>query len=480
MKFNFLDSIIKFVPSIKKPDSPLSLKEKLKWTGLIMTIYFVLFNTPIFGVNEAQIQNSVLQLISIISASNIGSLMTVGIIPIVLSSLVLQLLQGAEIIKIDLTDPEQKGKFQSIQKLVAVSIAVVGSIVYAYVGYVPIISGFFVLVVLQMSLGAVIVIFLDETMVKYGVTSGINLFIAGGVAYSIINGTVRILIPGAATALSTGGGIPGAVLAIAPLFFTAVVLVISIYIYDIKVELPLAFSQFRGIGGRLPIPFLYTSVIPVIFATTLLLSFTVWFRFLAGVTGGLASLAHFIAYYQNINGVPTISGGLVYLISPSFQFSPLPAPVGSGYYAYINNLITGTSPLYLPFGGMVLVPELLHIVIYLVVFVLLCILFGKFWVEMTGQSPKNYASQLNEVGMHIPGFRRDPRIIENILNKYIPSITVLGSASVALLAALANLTGALGSGIGVLLTVGIMYMLYQQLEQDNLTQSIPVLDKLLS
>ena len=93
---------------------------------------------------------------------------------------------------------------------------------------------------------------------------------------------------------------------------------------------------------------------------------------------------------------------------------------------------------------------------------------------------KNNAAQLNEVGMQIPGFRRDPRIIENILNKYIPSITVLGSASVALLAALANLTGALGSGIGVLLTVGIMYMLYQQLEQDNLTQSIPALDKILS
>ncbi len=367
MKLNLLDSLVKFVPSVKKPDRPLSLKEKLKWTGLIMTIYFVLFNTPIFGVNEAQIQNSVLQLISIISASNIGSLMTVGIIPIVLSSLVLQLLQGAEIIKVDLTDPEQKGKFQSIQKLVAVTIAVVESIVYAYVGYVPIISGFFVLVVLQMSLGAVIVIFLDETMVKYGVTSGINLFIAGGVSYSIINGTVRILLPGAAQALSTGSGIPGAVLAIAPLFFTAIVLVISIYIYDIKVELPLAFSQFRGIGGRLPIPFLYTSVIPVIFATTLLLSFTVWFRFLAGISGGLAPLAHFIAYYQNVNGVPTISGGLVYLISPSFQSSPLPPPFGNGYYAYVSSLMSGTSPLYLPFGGLVLVPEIVHIVIYLIV-----------------------------------------------------------------------------------------------------------------
>ena len=50
--------------------------------------------------------------------------------------------------------------------------------------------------------GAIIVVFLDEIMVKYGLTSGINLFIAGGVAYSIISGTVIILIPEALGALT--------------------------------------------------------------------------------------------------------------------------------------------------------------------------------------------------------------------------------------------------------------------------------------
>jgi preprotein translocase subunit SecY len=55
---------------------------------------------------------------------------------------------------------------------------------------------------------------------------------------------------------------------------------------------------------------------------------------------------------------------------------------------------------------------------------------------------------------------------------------VLGSIFVGLLAAVANLTGAIGTGIGILLTVGIIYMLYQQLEQESLFETYPMLDKL--
>ena len=108
---------------------------------------------------------------------------------------------------------------------------------------------------------------------------------------------------------------------------------------------------------------------------------------------------------------------------------------------------------------------------------MLCVIFGKFWVELTGQSPKKMAEQLGEMGWQIPGFRRDPRIVENVLNKYVPTLTVLGSIFVGLLAALATLTGAIGSGMGILLTVGIIYMIYQQLERENLYEAYPMLGK---
>jgi preprotein translocase subunit SecY len=484
MALEKLDSILRLIPSIRKPSNPLTFKEKLKWTGLIMLVYFLMFSIPAVGVNLLTIKSGLYQLISIVFAARIGSLITVGIGPIVLASILLQLLMGSGIIKLDTNDLEQKGRFQGIQKMTAIIIAVVEAYVFSATGFVPITNmSFFWLVVVQLAIGAITVVFLDEMMTKYGLTSGINLFIAGGVAYSIIAGTISILFPEAMSAIVSGGAaaIPNAIMAFGPLLFAAIIFIISIYIYDMKVELPLVFSQFRGVGGRLPLPFLYVSVLPVILATSFELSMTVWFRFLYGVGGSFANLAKFIALYSPSASGPTLSGGLIYLISPSFPM-PYAAQYNGigGYSTYFTYLATHTTQLFLPWGGFVYVPEWIHVIVYTGVLIILCIIFGKFWVEMTGQSPKKVAEQLQDVGWQIPGFRRDPRIIESVLNKYIPTITVLGSIVVALLAALATLTGAIGTGMGILLTVGIMYMVYQQLEQQHMLEGYPALDKLLS
>jgi len=489
MNLSILDPILKFIPSVKKPSSPLSFREKMKWTGLILLVYFMMFSTPAIGVSVSALNQPVMQLISIIFAARIGYIITVGITPIVLSSILLQLVIGAGVFKVDLNDPEQKGRFQSIQKLMAICIAVVEAYIFVATGYVTLSSpAFFGIVFAQLAISAIFIIFLDETMTKYGITSGINLFIAGGVAFSIIGGTVTVLFSEAASAITAGGAtaIPSAILAFGPLFFAAVVFLVCIYVYDIKVELPLVFSQLRGIGGRLPIPFLYVSVLPVILATSFETSLTVWLRFIAGVTGPLANIAKFFAYYtpQALSTGGTqlnLVGGLVYLISPSFPTPYSSAYGGQGsYQLYFNWFITHSSQLFLPWGGMIMVPELVHIIIYTLVLVVLAVVFGKFWVEMTGQNPKNVAEQLGDVGWQIPGFRRDPRVVEGVLNKYIPTITVLGSVFVALLAALATLSGAIGTGMGILLTVGIMYSVYQQLEQEHALEAYPALNKALS
>jgi preprotein translocase subunit SecY len=500
MPLEFLDPILKLIPGIRKPAMPLTFKEKLKWTAIIMVAYFALFSTPAFGVQNASAQQ-VFQLINVIFAAKIGTLITVGITPIVLSSIVLQLLQGSGVINADLNDPQQKGRFQSIQKLIAIIVAIVESFFFSYtfLNSNLLVPGFFGLVVLQLIIGAVIIIFLDEMMVKYGLTSGINLFIAGGVAYSIIAGTATILLPNAMQQLATPGAtaLPLAIEAFGPLFVAIIVMLVSIYAYDMKIELPMVFSQFRGVGGRLPISLLYASVMPVIFATSLEIAIT---SLMGGVLPHFATsnLAGFLGYYVNqpsatSGNTSALTGGLLYLLSiNSFTQSPLI----SGYGAYFSYLATGTSPLLIPWGhspsgvnlafsctlanSCIAIPEWVHVLLSTLLLVVLCVIFGKFYIEMTGQNPKNVAEQLQTIGWQIPGFRRDPRIIEQILEKYIPTITVIGSIFVGLLAAFANLTGALGSGMGVLLTVGIMYALYQQLENDNTLAGYPALDKMLS
>jgi preprotein translocase subunit SecY len=488
MVLEIMDSVSKFLPSIKSPAKPLSLREKMMWTVSILAVYFLLYNTYAIGVSPAQISQPLEQLISIIFAARIGSLITVGISPIVLSSIVLQLLSGSDIIKIDMTDAAQKARFQTLQKLAAVVIAIIEATIYVTTQYVSVTApSYEIVVILQLIIGALIIISLDEMMTKYGITSGINLFIASGVSYAIVAGTAGIILPEAAYAIQAGttASFSNALLAFGPLFFAIVVFLVSIYAYETKVELPLAFEQLRGIGGRLPIPFLYVSVLPVILASSLELSLTVWFRFLNGIGGSLGNIAKFIALYSPVSSSTggtslQLTGGLAYLISPSFPL-PYSSQYGGvgGYAAYFNYLITtDTAKLVLPWGGFVFVPEWVHVIVYVLVLVVLCVVFGKFWIEMTGQSPKNMAQQLAEMGWQIPGFRRDPRIVESVLNKYIPTITVLGSVFVGLLAALATLTGAVGSGMGILLTVGIIYMVYQQLEQERIYDAYPILNKI--
>ena len=481
---DIIDSILKYIPGIEGPDKPLSLREKLRWTLAIMVVYFMMFSIPALGANTAQLKSPVLQLISIIFAARIGSLITVGIGPIVFSSIVIQLLSGAGVINIDMNDPEQKGRFQGIQKTAAILLAFAEAYIFTATGYVPILnSSLFAAVVFQLAIGAVFIIYLDEMMTKYGITSGINLFIAGGVAYSIVAGTINIILGEAIGAIQAGGAsaIPNAILAFGPFVFAIVVFLVSIYAYDIKVELPLVFSQMRGVGGRLPIPFLYVSVLPVILATSFEESLQVWLRFLAGTTGTFANLAKFLALYSQTPQGLQLTGGLVYLISPNF---PLPYSATYGgignYNTYLNFFMTSSTKLYLPLGGIINVPEWMHVVVYAITLIILCIIFGKFWVDMTGQSSKHVADQLQDVGWQIPGFRRDPRIVKSVLDKYIPTITVLGSIFVALLAVVATLTGAVGTGMGILLTVGIMYMVYQQLEQEKVLDSYPALNKMLS
>ena len=488
MVLEFMDKISKFIPAIKDPERPLSLREKMSWTAGIIVIYFLLYNTYAIGVSPAAVSQPFLQLVSIIFAAKIGSLITVGIGPIVLSSIVLQLISGSGIIDIDMNDPVQKSRFQSLQKLSAIALALIESFIFVITGYVPIISSAFTgVVVLQMALGAMTIIFLDEMMTKYGITSGINMFIAAGVSYAIVAGTCSILLPEAIQAIQNGGSaaLSSALIAFGPLFFAIIVFLASIYTYEMKVELPLAFEQFRGIGGRLPLPFLYVSVLPVILASSLELSITVWLRFLAGVQGSLSGLTKFIALYQMVGtsgggGSLQLTGGIAYLISPTFPL-PYSASYGGigGYGPYFTYLAQHTTQLFLPWGGYALVPEWIHVIVYTVVLVALCVVFGKFWIELTGQSPKNVAEQIGTYGWQIPGFRRDPRIVENVLNKYIPTLTTLGSIFVGLLAALATLTGAIGTGMGILLTVGIIYMLYQQLEQERLYETYPFLEKIV-
>jgi len=119
----------------------------------------------------------------------------------------------------------------------------------------------------------------------------------------------------------------------------------------------------------------------------------------------------------------------------------------------------------------------IRVIVYFSIMIIGSILFAKFWIETTDMGAAAIARQIQSSGMQIPGFRRDPRILRKVLERYIPVVTVIGGAAVGALAASADATGTVGntSGTGVLLTVGILINLYEQIAREQAMEMHPVL-----
>ena len=392
-----------------------------------------------------------------------------GIGPIVLSSIILQLLIGGGIVKLDLGNPAEKAQFMGMQKLLAIILSFFEAAVYSLTGFLSPQEGMFVWVVLQVALGSIMLLYLDEVVSKYGIGSGVGLFIAGGVAGQII---WRIFSPvDLAQNISLGDGsglfflffreisanLTGAfIVALLPIIFTLLVFFVVVYAEGIHVNIPITMGR-RGTGGRYPVKFLYVSNMPVILAVALFANFSIWATLINGRVPVLDTI---------LNGIATV------VIPP---------------YGLIQNLmLEGISPTifeqivqsfmtlqFIGLGG-----QIIHAILYIIILTVACVVFGRFWIELGGQGPDKVASQLQRAGMYIPGFRRDPRVIRQVLDRYIPTITILGSAFVGVLAGFADLTGAIGSGTGILLTVGIVYRLYEELAKEQLMEMHPMLGRI--
>src|SRR3989338_7843643 len=112
-------TILNNLPEVEGPtQKTLSFKEKLKWTLIVLSIFFLMGMMPLFGLGVNALQR--FETLSIILGAEFGSLISLGIGPIVTASIVLQLLNGSGIIKFDLTAPEGKKLFQGTQKILSV------------------------------------------------------------------------------------------------------------------------------------------------------------------------------------------------------------------------------------------------------------------------------------------------------------------------------------------------------------------------
>jgi len=459
--------ILMNLPEVKAPDQKkLPFNTKLKWTLTILIAFFVLGLIPLFGLDpNSQFQ---FEQLALILGAKFGTLISLGIGPIVTASIVLQLLTGSGILKLDLTTHEGKRFFQGIQKSLAIFFIIFEAFIYVFMGgFSPtptLLAGkyFFIqlLLVFQLTLGGLLILYMDEVVSKHGFGSGISLFIAAGVSEAIFIRALSPLTASGSLAFGSGqapvgkvwvllrsiagGNIKELLKAFFSIFFTIFVFLMAVYSQAMKVEIPLSFGRIRGYGMRWPLKFIYTSNIPVILIAALIANIQLWARL-------LENWGHPI--------LGTFSGNI-------------PA---TGFVTWINppqiieNIINGI------FNYM----DVFHALIYIIFFIIGCIIFSFFWVQTAGMDARSQSKQIMASGLQIPGFRRDERVLERILSRYINPLTVMGAIAVGLLAASADLLGALTSGTGILLAVMIIYNLYEEIAQRHMMDMHPSLRRII-
>ena len=457
------ENIINNLPEVSGPTQKrLSFKEKLKWTGIVLVLFFILGLVPLFGLGQNALQQ--FEFLSMILGASFGSLISLGIGPIVTASIVLQLLNGSGILKFDLTSVDGKKKFQGIQKLLSIFFIIFEGAIYVFMGGLapsssiegtPLYFQIELILVFQLFLGGMLILFMDEIISKWGFGSGISLFIAAGVSQEIF---IRALSPlpspqnpeiatGAIPALfqSLAGGDPTtAMLMLSAVIATILVFVIAVYAQSMKVEIPLSFGRIRGYGIRWPLHFMYTSNIPVILVAALVANMQLWARLLQN--WGHPFLGTFVGNTPN-------SGLVAWLYFPNI----------------VRKIITGS-----------IVPsDFGHALVYALFFVVGSVIFSVFWVQTAGMDARSQAKQIMASGLQIPGFRKDQRILERLLNRYIWPLTIMGGISIGFLAAIADISGTLSSGTGILLTVMIIYRLYEEIAQQHMMDMHPMMRKFM-
>jgi preprotein translocase subunit SecY len=250
------------------------------FTALVLAAYRFGSWLPAPGVDQAAIQNyfngaggsGVLGVLNLFSGSALSrfSIFALGIMPYVTASIILQLMTVVIPTLEQLQKEGESGyaKINQYTRYLTVVLAAAQSTGYAYLfkrqGALPINAGRFVLIVITLTAGTVLLMWMGEMITKRGIGNGISL---------LIFASILSYAPTGISAWVNGGPME-------KLFFPIVaigVIVAVVFVQEGQRRIPIQYAK-RMVGRRqtaggstyMPLRVNMAGVIPVIFAATIL------------------------------------------------------------------------------------------------------------------------------------------------------------------------------------------------------------------
>ncbi|CAO0799097.1 unnamed protein product [Mucor circinelloides] len=450
------------LPEIESPVRKVPFNEKLLYTVVALFGYLVMSQLPLYGIISKE-SSDPLYFLRDVLASQRGTLMELGVLPILTSGMIMQFMAASNVIHVDYSLKEDRALFCGAQKLFAILIAIGQAALLVFTGLYgnpteigAVRCG---LLVLQIVFASTVTMLLDELLQKgYGLGSGINIFVAAKVCQSIFWKSMAF------TTVNTirGPEREGALVSLFSLLMsrkdkaralrdafyredvtnvmsfiaTLVTFGVVIYVQGFRVELPVKSNRMRGQRGSYPIKFFYTSSMPVmlqsaLFANIFLISQTLFTFFgdnvLIRILGAWEPLA-------DSNQLVAVGGIAYYLSAPHSLTEALFSPVRTALYVSIS--------------------------------IILCAYLSKVWVDISGSTSRDVAKTLKDQQLAIAGFRDASMYKE--LQRVIPVASSFGGASLAIIASISDIFGAIGSGAGILMSVMIIFQYFEMFVREQM------------
>jgi preprotein translocase subunit SecY len=461
-----MEPLLAAMPAVKSPEGHVHFKNKLLWTLAVLILYFALTNIPVFGLSSGG--QDIFNYYRALLGGAYGSIVHLGIGPIVTASIVLQLLKGADILHIDTSETRGQVMYMGLQKILIIVMIIVEAAPNLIGGFMTpdpaIAASFFggntfivsLLIFIQICIGGFLIFLLDEVVTKWGIGSGVGLFIIAGISQAIVNGFINwtpvsdpypvgffprliaIGVDGASYMQYFGKDLLAFVT-------TIVIFLIIVYVESTRIEIPLAHAQVRGARARFPVKLIYASVLPMILVRVLQANIQMLGMFLSNIG---------ITIFGTFNGQQPVNGIMYFLAPVNGPTDWMWWTTDLGHPAWEVILRLGVDITFMVVGGAI---------------------FALFWIKTAGLDSKDVARQIQLSGMSIPGYRRNPQVLEKYLDRYIPKVTVIGGVFIGILSVIANLFGVIGSvsGTGLLLTVSITYRLYEEIASQQIMEMYP-------
>lgn len=451
--------VLKWVPEVESPERVrASQRDRLANSMMCMLLFLVLCHTPLFGIKWERTSDSFYWQRVLLPSSR-GTVMELGVAPILTSGLLLQILAGSRYIDVNLNNKEDRQLFSGAQKLFGMVLALIEAVGLVATGvYGPLGVATSALVVLQLTVAACLVILLDQMMQKgHGMGPGVQLFIALNACGNIWTKAVSPFT----VDTSRGTEIEGAFLSFVQSLYsrsdkfralhegfsrahlpnvtafavTFAVFLAVMFFQSWRVELQVKFQKYRQ-PSIYPIKLLYTNHMPILLLATIVTDLLL-----------LSRLAH---SYAPANIFVRLLGSWQVSTEHANAWRPV-----SGLAYYISPPQTTWGILTDPF----------HSVLYIAFVLGTCAFVSKLWITVSGSSPGHVARFLRDQQIVMKGHR--DHAMKDVLTRYIPPAAVCGGTILGAIVLGGDFFGAVGSGTGLVLAATIVFQYYEMFGRER-------------